>query len=320
MTREEFEAKLQEFVGKPIGAPTVGRDLVNEPMIRQWCDAMGDQNPIYWDPNFAKQSVHGSLVAPPTMLQGWTLDGIKMAFPDDSKGDLQKQLHCFFNDNGYDSVLGTNCDQEYDRYLKPGDQVKATTVIEAISEQKATAVGTGYFITTKTTFTDQNDQRIGTMTFRVLKYKAANKPKPVSEGATAQSAAPKRIRPVLGHDNKWWWDGVSKKELRIQKCSGCKTLRHPPRPMCPHCQSLKWESIQASGKATVHSFVTIHYPVIPPFDYPLIVGVMDLEEGTRFVSNILCDPKEVYVGMKVELVFEQVEEDMILPLFRPVKG
>ncbi len=320
MTREEFEAKLQEFVGKEIGEPIVGRDLVNEPMIRQWCDATGDMNPIYLDPNFAKDTVHGGIVAPPTMLQGWTLDGIKMAFPDDGEGDLQKQLHNFCDENEYDSVLGTNCDQEYERYLKPGDQVKATTVIDSISEQKATGVGIGYFITTVTTFTDQNDEKLGTMTFRVLKYKAANKPKPVSEGAAAEDVAPKRIKPTIGHDNGWWWEALKEKKLLIQKCSDCNELRHPPRPMCPHCQSTEWGSIEASGKGSVHSFVVIHYPVIPPFDYPLVCAVLDLEEGTRFVSNVLCDSKEIYVDMKVECSFEQVEEDMILPLFKPVKG
>ena len=57
--KKELEAKMQEFVGKPIGPPDVSRDAVNEPMIRQWCDAMGDTNPVYLDADVAASTVHG---------------------------------------------------------------------------------------------------------------------------------------------------------------------------------------------------------------------------------------------------------------------
>ena len=65
-----------------------GGDLVNEPMIRHWCEVMGDENPVYTDPEAAKNSLHGGIVAPPTMLQTWILarlpDGdTRRAVPDE---------------------------------------------------------------------------------------------------------------------------------------------------------------------------------------------------------------------------------------------
>ncbi len=72
MTREELYEKLKAFEGFEVGTPTRARDPVNEPMIRHWCDAVDDRNPVYADPEFAARSVHGGVVAPPTMLQAWT--------------------------------------------------------------------------------------------------------------------------------------------------------------------------------------------------------------------------------------------------------
>ena len=87
--KKDLEARLQEFVGKPIGPPEVARDEVNEAMIRQWCDAMGDTNPAYLDPDVARQTVHGGIVAPPTMLDAWAAGYRSVAeLPDEHLAEL----------------------------------------------------------------------------------------------------------------------------------------------------------------------------------------------------------------------------------------
>ena len=73
--KEALEAEIRSYVGKPIGPPVTGRDPVNEPMIRQWCDAMGENHPAYLDGEIAAKTVHGEIVAPPTMLQAWVMEG-----------------------------------------------------------------------------------------------------------------------------------------------------------------------------------------------------------------------------------------------------
>lgn len=132
------------------------------------------------------------------------------------------------------------------------------------------------------------------------------------------SRAPSRPPPAQSADTSFFWDGAKRGELRIQRCTSCGTLRHPPGPGCPSCGSLDWDTVKASGRGTVHSFAVHHYPPIPGFDYPLAIGLIDLEEGTRLVSNIVgIDPDAIEIGMPVEVTFEDFDE-LSLPLFRPV--
>lgn len=316
-SREELEAKLKTFVGAATGPARVALDPVNEAMIRHWCEVMGDENPVYIDADAAKKSVHGGLVAPPTMMQAWMLRGFAMSKPQTPTGDKQLELHTLLTEYGYPSVVATNTEQGYTRYLRPGDRLTMTTVIESISEQKSTALGIGYFINTRDTIRDQDGEEIGWITFRVLKFKPHQQPAAVTEGGSAAPSKPKRLKPPMGHDNGWWWEGVERGEVLIQKCAGCGKLRHPPRPMCPECQSTKWAGQKASGRGTVYSYTVLHYPKFPGYEFPLACGLIELEEGTRLVTNIVgCEPDQIRIGMKGTVVVEQVDDDMKLPVFR----
>src|SRR5262245_50081391 len=115
--KQELERRLKAYVGVEIGPPAAAPEPVNESMIRHWCEAMGDQNPAYVDADAARATVHDGLVAPPTMLQGWTLRGIEMANPANMQRNKQTELHALLSEHGYTSVVATNCDQTYTRYL-----------------------------------------------------------------------------------------------------------------------------------------------------------------------------------------------------------
>jgi uncharacterized OB-fold protein/acyl dehydratase len=309
-----LEQAFAPYVGKPFGAPDVGRDPVNEPMIRQWCDAMGDRNPIYWDADAAAKSAHKTVVAPPTMLQAWILSGFRMANADRPPADRQEELHALFNKHGYTGVVATNCEQEYTRYLRPGERVTAEAKIESISEEKTTALGVGYFVVTRTVFRTESGEDVGSMLFRVLKFKPSAPPQ--AQAAGAAPAKPGRIPPLMGKDNGWWWEGIQRGEILIQKCSACGALRHPPRPMCPECQSTQWGSIPSAGSGSVHSFVVMHHPPMPGYDFPAAIGLIDLEEGTRLVGPVVdCPFEEIHIGMKVEASIEELG-GVKMPVFR----
>ncbi len=318
--KKELEAELQKFVGKPIGPPGVGRDLVNEPMIRAWCDAMGDTNPAYLDADAAGKTVHGGLVAPPTMLDAWTMDGFSMAEGYDEPRNEQHRLHKLLNDYGYSGVVGTDTEQSFLRYLRPGDQVSAETIIEAVSEEKATALGIGYFITTRTIFRDQNSEEVGWMTFRVLKFLPQEQAQaPVDETGAPQS--PGRIRPPMGHDNSWWWGLVNEGVFPIQSCNSCGELYYPPRPMCQKCRSMEMGWVEASGRGTVHTYTVIRHPQFPGYDFPICAALVELEEGTRIVSNIVdCEFEDVHIGMAVQGFIHEDDDGFKLPLFRPASA
>jgi len=323
--KRALEAAIHDFVGKPIGPPATGRDPVNEPMIRQWCDAMGESHPAYLDADAAEETAHGEIVAPPTMLQAWVMDGWSMHEGYDEPKNEQQRLHNLLAQNGYTGVLGTNTEENYTRYLRLGERITAQTIIQEISEEKATGVGLGYFITTMTHFENQDGDALGSMMFRVLRFKPAESQAAASDAATADAARPQkpsRIKPPMGHDNGWWWDRVSEDEIiPIQRCTSCQKLRHPPRPMCDGCGSQGFDSIAASGRATIHTFTVIHYPQVPGYEYPIIAIIVDLEEGERMASTLTgCKPEDVSIGMAVEVVIHEDEDGFKIPLFRPARG
>jgi uncharacterized OB-fold protein/acyl dehydratase len=312
--------RLQRFVGLQSNPPFTARDPVNQPMIRHWCDAMGDTNPLYTDPLAAAESIHGAVVAPPAMLQAWIMYGLHRV-PPPFEQDVMGQLFAELDAAGFTSIVATNCEQEYVRYLHLGDLLTVDSVIEAVSEEKRTGLGAGHFVTTRLTYTDQSDAVVATMLFRVLKFRPPETAPPAGDAAPAPPPIPRRPRPAINGDNRFFWDGVARGELLIQRCTACDQLRHPPRPMCPLCHSLEWDTVRASGLGSLHSYVITHHPRVPWLPDANIVALVDLTEGTRLVSNLIgVDPAEVRIGMPLELVFERVDDELILPQFRPAAG
>ena len=127
-----------------------------------------------------------------------------------------------------------------------------------------------------------------------------------------------RLAPTTTADTKFFWDALKEGKLLIQRCAGCATLRHPPRPMCPRCNSLAWEAIEAAGRGVVYSFILPRHPQWPWFDGTYIVALIELEEGTRILSNLRdVDPAAVTIGMPVEAFFERFDGGVTLHQFRP---
>lgn len=172
---EEFEARLKAYEGLPAAATGVGRDPVNEPMIRHWCEAMGDTGPAYTGPD---------AIAPPTMLQAWTMAGLTRRPERTAAYD---ELLTLLDESGHHAVVATDCEQEYLRPLRPGDEITFDSVIESVSGRKTTKLGAGYFVTTRTDVR-ANGEPAGTHRFRILKYAPAHRPSQPAERRPARSS------------------------------------------------------------------------------------------------------------------------------------
>ncbi len=168
-----LDEALQKMVAE--SRPTLeppARDPVNQPMIRHWCDAIDDANPVYTDPAAAAESLHGGIVAPPTMLQAWSMRGLERGPAAAAIIAARKAgPAALLNKAGYTSVVATDCEQEYMRYLKPGDLVTTENLLESVTGEKKTALGDGYFVTTKTTYRDQSGATVAEMHFRIFWFK-----------------------------------------------------------------------------------------------------------------------------------------------------
>lgn len=136
---------------------------------------------------------------------------------------------------------------------------------------------------------------------------------------TTASPRPPRPRPGINADTEFFWDGLGAGELRIQRCNDCGDLEHPPTVRCLACGSTDRGYLVSSGRGTLYSYVVVHHPQIPCFDYPLAVGLVELDEGVRLITNIVDpEPDQLAVGLPVEVSFVQ-DGDLWLHQFKARK-
>jgi uncharacterized OB-fold protein len=128
-----------------------------------------------------------------------------------------------------------------------------------------------------------------------------------------------RPLPAITPETRHFWEGTRAGELRLQKCMACQHVYFPPRPFCPQCASQDVNVFRASGRATLLSYVIHHRPV-PGFVPPYSIAVVELEEGPRMMTNIIeveQTPAALQLDMALEVVFQALNEEISLPLFRP---
>ncbi len=364
MTVDAIMAAAQRVQAAGPSSPRLARDPVTGPAIRTWADAMGDANPIYTDPEFAARSVHGGLVAPPAMVQVWTMPGLAAPVggrPVEAVGGAPPQagggagddplgvMTAALDEAGFTSVVATNCDQAYARYLRPGEQLAVRAVLLDVRGPKRTALGEGWFVTTRSTWYS-GAEAVATMDFRVLKFRPpdASGAGPAAVAAPVSGAGPAALvgaaslagpaarpgttaepvlRPPASPDTEFFWAGTRIGELRIQRCGGCGALRHPPGPACPSCGGAglpgsggvgEAEYQVAAGTGTVYSYVVHRHPPVPGKQLPIVIALVELTEGVRMLGELTgIDPADVTIGMPVRVRFRRVDDDLVLPEWRP---
>ena len=315
MTHDWIMAQAEALAAEGETAPRLARDPVNQPQIHTWLEALGDANPVYRDTAEAAE-VTGGPVAPPAMCQVWTMYGLGLPGEDPLEaraGDPLHRMMGVLDEAGYTSVLGTNADQTYERYLRPGETLSVSLRMESVVGPKRTGVGEGYFVTTRSTWR-VGEEQVGSMSFRVLKFKPQG-----SGGSRADLSDPSRtVRPSVNRDNAFFFEGVAAGELRIQTCGACGALRHPPGPVCPECHTMDRKWVVAAGRGVVYSFVEHHAPQIPGKKLPLLVGVVELEEGVRMIGELRgVSRDDVAIGMPVRVGFDRIDDDLTLAYWEP---
>ncbi len=133
---------------------------------------------------------------------------------------------------------------------------------------------------------------------------------------------PGRPRPEPTPETRHFWEGCKQGKLLLQRCPDTGKAYFPPRPFSPYTGNRAVEVFEASGRATLHSYV-IHHRAVPGFTPPYAIAVVELEEGPRMMTNIIdCPqtPEALVLDMKLEVAFVPMDEKTTLPLFRPAKG
>ncbi len=108
-------------------------------------------------------------------------------------------------------------------------------------------------------------------------------------------------------------------ELRIQRCGECGALRHPPGPACLSCGAVRNQGYQvAEGTGSVYSYVVHRHPPVPGKQLPIIIALVELTEGPRVMAELTgVDPDEVQIGMPVRTKFIRIDDELVLPGWRP---
>jgi uncharacterized OB-fold protein len=118
-----------------------------------------------------------------------------------------------------------------------------------------------------------------------------------------------------------YWEGAAVGELRVQQCTACTEHYFYPRPFCPRCGSADVEWRVTSGRATLVSYVINHRP-LPPSEGPVVIALVQLEEGPRMMSNVVGvepAPEQLPLGMPLHVAFEERGEYAV-PVFTPAEA
>jgi hypothetical protein len=157
---EKIMAEAERIIALGEASETLAPHPVNQPTISAWLDAMQYDNERFRTGE-----------APPSMAQVWTMPGLGRRRPPE---DPLTRMTEFLTEQGYQAVLGTNCEQTYERYLRDGEQLRVTTSLESVVGPKNTGMGLGYFVTSRNRWyvdhPDGHGELVATMLFRVLKF------------------------------------------------------------------------------------------------------------------------------------------------------
>ena len=108
-----------------------------------------------------------------------------------------------------------------------------------------------------------------------------------------------------------WRSMQERYNLIGSKCKTCGTVYFPARSVCPECRRKgELEDYKLNGKGKVYTYSVVYGA---PKDFekqsPYVIGIVELEEGTKITSQIDCEPEEVKIGMPVEATFRKIRED-----------
>jgi acetyl-CoA acetyltransferase/uncharacterized OB-fold protein len=136
------------------------------------------------------------------------------------------------------------------------------------------------------------------------------------------TSSARRPLPQLTPENEFFWTSGADGTLRLTSCSACSALIHPPQPVCRYCRGRELAVREVSGRAVLVGFTVNERFSLPGMPAPYVVGQVAVEEDPRVrltTTVVGCEPGDLWLGMPMEVVFEQ-HEDVWLPLFRPAAG
>lgn len=137
------------------------------------------------------------------------------------------------------------------------------------------------------------------------------------------SAAPRFDLPTIEDETRPFWDALREGRLMIARCGACGKVHYYPRPMCPSCWSEDVSLVEVTGRGKLYTWSTVYVNDLPPFNtkVPYVAAQVDLEEGVRLTTMVVdAAPQDLEIGMKLQVVFEAISDDVTIPVFAPARS
>ncbi|MCB1695575.1 MAG: MaoC family dehydratase N-terminal domain-containing protein [Pseudomonadales bacterium] len=189
------QALLAQHIGKRLG-PYNSFNPVSRVQIWQWCSVIGDKSPLYLDDNYHENFGMGKAVAPPAMMQMWTMRDVNMQYAPGSTDDHPYQIMADLESCGFLGNVAVSYDISFHRYLEEGDRAHHYTTVVSISDLKSTALGQGYFFTERVEYLDQNDQLFAEALITYFQYQTNGEP-------TAERTENPAVKPTPAPQSTW---------------------------------------------------------------------------------------------------------------------
>lgn len=129
-----------------------------------------------------------------------------------------------------------------------------------------------------------------------------------------------RPLPTVTADSERFWTSARERRLELQQCAKCREFRYYPSPICPFCSSDEFTWTPVAGTGTIYSYTVLERARGNPFenDVPIIIVLVTLDEGPVMMSNLVENfDLEPQIGLRVELTYGDVNDEITLPLFCP---
>ena len=128
-----------------------------------------------------------------------------------------------------------------------------------------------------------------------------------------------RLIPVTDdHDTGGFFAAARNGELAVRACNACDTVLHVPTAHCHACGSWdgRWQAVGGTG--TLYTWTVVTHQVHPSYPVPYTVVLVELDDrpGVRLVGHLPGTPT-LEAGMPMEVWFETIADDVVLPQWRP---
>jgi uncharacterized protein len=133
------------------------------------------------------------------------------------------------------------------------------------------------------------------------------------------NSSPQRPLPIPTAETARYWQAALAGRLEIQYCRACARHQFYPRRFCTRCLSDGIEWVQARGSGRVYTYTVCHIAGHPALtaQVPYVIGMIELDEGVRMLAGIVdADMDRLAVGAPVQVCFQRIGDDLVLPMFR----